>query len=498
MKAASNNKIGERWKRGIGTGNFTHRNDIMKREQRGERSNRKRGSMGVTMAIGLVLALFMGAMAVDVGYMMMAKTQMQAVADSAALAAGTELMPGLGQMAYRTPSEVAAAGREAAVAFARENRAGDVRAAFVDPERDVFFGRAIFDSTSGSWQRTWGAAPFNMASVVVHRNQEGSANGDHPLPLFFARVMRRPTQNLRTFATAVLLPVRGFRVIEADQVSNIMPFAYREDAWRKLEEAQQWYYNPYDNPNSTPREIPPDYTPGDEHTRDYPMTEDGRPMFHSPILDNNGNPVIDPNTGEIMYEQDTFDNFSWHESTESVAGSTNFPQRDGWLEVNIYPQHSVFLSAGNSGTIDLGETNNSTNDLKRQIEEGLNWDDYQAMDEQGLLNGNGEFVLGSESEETYVSVDSGISASIKNALEGIIGQPKVITLFDRVEGGGGETATLRLVRFVGIRVMEVNLTGNPKTIYVQMAPVIDGTGLPDLENEIGADTTVFSPLILID
>ena len=65
------------------------------------------------------------ALAIDLGYILLTKTELHAAADSAALAGGTELLAGLGVDKTKTPAEVDTAARAAAVAFAANNYAGD-------------------------------------------------------------------------------------------------------------------------------------------------------------------------------------------------------------------------------------------------------------------------------------------------------------------------------------------------------------------------------------
>ena len=44
--------------------------------------------------------------------------------------------------------------------------------------------------------------------------------------------------------------------------------------------------------------------------------------------------------------------------------------------------------------------------------------------------------------------------------------------------------------------MDVNLKGFPKTVIVQPASVSDPAGIPDFDDDIGTETTFFTPLIL--
>ena len=144
---------------------------------------------------------------------------------------------------------------------------------------------------------------------------------------------------------------------------------------------------------------------------------------------------------------------------------TNGP--DGIKEVSLYPDSSNSLPSGNRGSVDIGPSNNSTADLSRQIRYGANEADLAIfggklqIPEGGLLALNG---------------DTGLSAGIKDDLAAIIGQPRVIAIFRSVSGTGNN-ATYQICKFVGVRVMFVQLTGSPsqKKVVVQPAPVFDGS-----------------------
>ena len=63
-------------------------------------------------------------------------------------------------------------------------------------------------------------------------------------------------------------------------------------------------------------------------------------------------------------------------------------------------------------------------------------------------------------------------------------------------GGPGNNATYTVVKFVGIRVVDVKLTGNPKHVYIQMAPFSDQTVTWD-GTETVEDSYIFSAPTLI-
>ena len=73
------------------------------------------------------------------------------------------------------------------------------------------------------------------------------------------------------------------------------------------------------------------------------------------------------------------DNYTYNAVTKTVSSGP-----DGIKEINLYPEGNVALPPGNRGTVDFGETGNSTADISRQILHGLNDDDFAALADQGI------------------------------------------------------------------------------------------------------------------
>ncbi|MCA9090766.1 MAG: Tad domain-containing protein [Planctomycetaceae bacterium] len=175
------------------------------------------------------------------------------------------------------------------------------------------------------------------------------------------------------------------------------------------------------------------------------------------------------------------DQFGYDEFNKSISG-----HGDGVVEMNIYPTGSAGLPPGNRGTVDFGSSNNSTADISRQILYGLNDSDLQAM--------GGE--LRFDQLPMMINGDTGLSAGIKDELWTIRGEPRLMPLFDSVSGPGNN-AYYRIVRFVPVRILDVQLTGKPssKRVIVQSAPFTDATVIPG-KVEIQGDS-VLSPVSLI-
>ncbi len=191
------------------------------------------------------------------------------------------------------------------------------------------------------------------------------------------------------------------------------------------------------------------------------------------------------------------DDYSFDESTGMTTSGF-----DGILEINIYPESSSGSSGnggggnngnanswtpGNRGTVDLGSPNNATPDLERQITSGLNADDLS------YFGGELSFVNG----PIEVNGDPGISAGIKDELTAIIGQPRAIPIFSAVTGNGNNT-TYTLVKFVGVRILAVKLTGGNKYVICQPATLTDETVVPDTTGTVTIqNSTIFTSLKLL-
>lgn len=161
----------------------------------------------------------------------------------------------------------------------------------------------------------------------------------------------------------------------------------------------------------------------------------------------------------------TGDNYDYNEASESVSGGG-----DGISELNLYPGAGpTQLPPGNFGTVDIGSPTNSTADIERQIRYGVNESDMAFLGGEINLATTG-FIM--------FNGDTGLSASVADALESVKGQPRSIPLFDEVSGPG-ENSFFRVVAFAGIRIMHVRLTGpmRHKQVIIQPAMVVDDSAI---------------------
>lgn len=156
-------------------------------------------------------------------------------------------------------------------------------------------------------------------------------------------------------------------------------------------------------------------------------------------------------------------------------------------ECNLYPQGTG--SPGNRGTVDIGSANNSTNDLSRQIVHGISKQDMLDLNQPLVLDANGELLLNG---------DTGISAGVKDELASIIGQTRVIPIFREVNGNGNN-AYYTIVKFAGVRILEVKLTGrmSGKKVIIEPAPMIVRNVRVSTEGESHSDY-VYTPVMLVN
>lgn len=190
--------------------------------------------------------------------------------------------------------------------------------------------------------------------------------------------------------------------------------------------------------------------------------------------------ALDEDTWNAMMAGGGDDVWKWNSSFNRVEGGS-----DGIREVNLYPQGTG--SPGNRGTVDIGSSNNSTSDLSRQIVSGISPSDMQQMGGQLKFNNQGTLSLNG---------DTGISAGIKDELASIIGKKRIIPVFQSVSGNGNN-AEYVITKFVGVRILSVDLTGkmSGKQVMVQPANIAIRGGIP----ATGTQKTyaVYSPVRLV-
>ena len=92
--------------------------------------------------------------------------------------------------------------------------------------------------------------------------------------------------------------------------------------------------------------------------------------------------------------------------------------------------------------------------------------------------------------------DTGVSAGFKQAITQIKGLPRAIPLYSTVVGTGN-TAQYTIVRFVGVRIMDVKLNAsmNIKYVTIQPASLVSKGTIPGGSTQ--TSTFVYSPVWLV-
>jgi Flp pilus assembly protein TadG len=190
--------------------------------------------------------------------------------------------------------------------------------------------------------------------------------------------------------------------------------------------------------------------------------------------------ALDIDTWNDLMNGTATDSWTYDPDTGAVCAGS-----DGIKEVNLYPQGTG--SPGNRGTVDIGGSNNSTTDIARQIVEGVSPDD--------LAHHGGELEFDS-CGELDLNGDTGISAGVKDELASIVGDPRMIPIFEEVNGPGNN-ADYTIVKFAGVRIMEVKLTGKmtSKRLIIQPCNIVADGVIPTTQE--GHGDFIYTPVRLI-
>lgn len=142
-----------------------------------------------------------------------------------------------------------------------------------------------------------------------------------------------------------------------------------------------------------------------------------------------------------------------------LPGTVPQPGPDGMKELVLFG--STKTAPGNFGSVDLGTASNGTPELARQLRYGPNQIDFDLMGIQGKLAADGSLQA-----PVALGGDPGISNGTKDDWAAVIGQNKIIPLYETVSGNGNNTS-YRIVAFAGVRIVAADMNGNPKRVWVQ-------------------------------
>jgi hypothetical protein len=148
------------------------------------------------------------------------------------------------------------------------------------------------------------------------------------------------------------------------------------------------------------------------------------------------------------------------------------PEDYSTAEIKLFPGWSGpagFEESGNFGTVDLGNPNNSAADLIRQIEKGLNDDDFSFFPDNKIQ-------LDEATGYLWLNGDTGVVAAMRPYIDNIEGHRRIIPLHSETVGQGN-TAYFKVVAFAGVEILKNQLNGplHERHILIRPIEVIDGT-----------------------
>lgn len=160
----------------------------------------RRGVVVVLAAVMLVFLLGFVAFTVDVGYVQLTKTQLQAAADASALAAAQELS------GTDTPEVVRTNARASAQAIAGLYRNGNLSSVTLNTSTDIIFGKTSWNANTNTYTYLWGdnQTPYNVIKVLAKRTVNGSS--DNRLPLLFGPVLGTSSADITAESVATFQP----------------------------------------------------------------------------------------------------------------------------------------------------------------------------------------------------------------------------------------------------------------------------------------------------
>jgi hypothetical protein len=177
----------------------------------------------------MIFMMAMTAFAVDLGYLCVARSELQRSADATAAAACYELMNEDGPQGYNDFTSMAADARAAAVQYASLNPV--MKQSLALGTNDVEVGYMANPSNPSCPFVTDSTSPPN--AVRIHLLKTSAQNGQ--LPLFFGKVMGMANVNAQADATAALLySFSGFEAPSDGSNLELLPFALDEDTWNDL------------------------------------------------------------------------------------------------------------------------------------------------------------------------------------------------------------------------------------------------------------------------
>lgn len=351
---------------------------------------KRKGAVVVKTALLLIPMMAMLSLAVDYGFLLKVRTDLQRSADLAALAGVRDLVPDAN--GNQNPADVRATVKQ----YADANIEDVTNFKVLDS--DIEIGR--YDpSTIYSSVTILNDGVFDTVRVTVRRDAAANSR----VSLFFSRVLGITDSAVTATATAILQKASTLR-----PGNGVLPFAVGETTWDSFSVGQSWKVY------------------GNGHLKD---------LADHPI-------------------------------------------------------------PGNWGTVDLGDTNNSTSDISDQIEHGLRPSDLDELYHDGRISNRSHI---DTSQSMLVQGETGLSSGLRTSVEAIEGQVRYIPIFNTVTGSGN-SANYTVVGWGAIRVRNSNWQGNANTwIRFEKTYTYELNLVPhgDLSDTSGTIEGVFTAAVLV-
>ncbi len=213
--------------------------------------NKRQPRHGAILLLTLFLMVFMltvVSLSIDIGYLLMARTQLQDSADAAALAGACDLIDTGAVTGASNMNTAISLARTRAVQYAASNRICGSAPTVDDNSSNSTSGDVVvgYLSNPSDQTQTMDLNKTSQANAVQVRVQRSSAqNGE--VKLFFSRLFGANSKALQATATAAL--VNNFSGFQAPgDGSNLMmlPYAIQQDTWNHMlsgSGSDQWAFN---------------------------------------------------------------------------------------------------------------------------------------------------------------------------------------------------------------------------------------------------------------
>ena len=181
----------------------TFKNSLVNRFSK---ASARRGNIILLSAFVITMALGFAAFSIDVGYLAVAKGQLQSAVDAATLAAAMELNPNIDQTVVETNA------KNAASEVAGLNSVGNHSGLLLDPSLDIELGRRDWNSSSSAFVFAFGptAVPYNIVRITGRLDNVWNATTgqteDRRLPLFFAPAIDQDNVTMKVGSVATYQP----------------------------------------------------------------------------------------------------------------------------------------------------------------------------------------------------------------------------------------------------------------------------------------------------